>query len=96
MPEPRRFGEVRAGARPAPGRNPRARRPPVERIRDHARTLPNFLGIQYRRLPEGGFAHISVIVAFDRAGSMIARAESGDADFTPVVEAIERASRGTQ
>jgi protein SCO1/2 len=51
------------------------------------------LGITYRKLPEGGFAHTSVIVALDRDGRMIGRAEGPDADLTPLVDAITRTRR---
>lgn len=55
--------------------------------------LADALGITYRPLPEGGFAHTSVVVALDREGRMIARAEGPDADLTAVVDALERTAR---
>jgi protein SCO1/2 len=58
-----------------------------------ARDLAAFLGITYRRLQEGSFAHTSVIVAFDRKGAMIARAEGADADIEPVAQAVEQVPR---
>jgi cytochrome oxidase Cu insertion factor (SCO1/SenC/PrrC family) len=50
--------------------------------------LAELLGVTYRKLPEGGFAHTSVIVALDRHGRIIGRVEGPDADLTPLVETI--------
>jgi cytochrome oxidase Cu insertion factor (SCO1/SenC/PrrC family) len=60
---------------------------------DDAARLAARLGITYRKLPGGGFAHTSVIVALDRDGRTIARAEGPDADLAPMVDAIAHASR---
>ncbi len=60
---------------------------------DDARDLAAFLGISYRKLPEGGFEHTSVIVAFDRSGAMIGRAEGPEPDVASMVEALERAAQ---
>jgi protein SCO1/2 len=51
------------------------------------RTLAALLGIKYRKLANGDFAHGSTIVALDREGREIARAESlGQRD--PLVRAL--------
>lgn len=60
---------------------------------EESRALADFLGIHYRKLPEGGFEHTSVIIAFDRSGAAIGRAEGPDTDIAPMVDALERAAR---
>jgi protein SCO1/2 len=60
---------------------------------DDARELAAALGIAYRRLPAGGFAHTSVITALDGEGRIVARAEGPDADLAPVAAALIGATR---
>jgi protein SCO1/2 len=54
---------------------------------DDARTLAAVLGIRYRAVPNGQFAHTSVVVALDRAGRPIARLD-GIGDPAPLVAAL--------
>ena len=48
------------------------------------------LGITYRKLAGGGFAHDSVIVAMDGQGRTLARADGPDPDLDPMVTALSR------
>jgi len=60
---------------------------------DDARELAEALGISYRALPGGGFAHSSVITALDREGRPVARAEGPDADLSAIAQALAQAAR---
>lgn len=55
---------------------------------DEARALAGVLGIQYRRVGTGEFAHSVVISILDRKGAVVAR-EEGRPDQGELVEAIE-------
>jgi protein SCO1/2 len=60
---------------------------------DDARELAAALGVSYRAVPGGGFAHTSVITALDGEGHVVARAEGATPDVAPVAKAIEGAAR---
>ncbi len=55
---------------------------------DDVRQIAAALGVSYRALPGGGFAHDSVITALDRDGRPVARTDDPSADLTPLVVAI--------
>ncbi len=48
--------------------------PPADRVRE----IAALLGIKYRPLPAGGFAHTSVLVLLDGEGREVARAEGAE------------------
>lgn len=57
---------------------------------DDVRQIAAALGVSYRPLPSGGFAHDSIITALDRDGRPVARTDDPSADLTPLVVAISR------
>jgi protein SCO1/2 len=57
-----------------------------------ARLLAAVLGVKYRRLASGEFAHSSVITALDRDGHPLARLDGFGTDPSPVVAAVEAAA----
>lgn len=58
---------------------------------DDVRQVAGALGISYRPLPGGGFAHDSVITVLDKEGRPLARYDDPAADVQPLVDAIEAA-----
>jgi protein SCO1/2 len=52
---------------------------------DQVRDLAAVLGIQYRRLPDGSFAHSSSVLLLDRSGSIAARIDDLDAPTDSLV-----------
>ncbi len=59
---------------------------------DDVRALANALGISYQALPEGGFAHTSVITVLDREGATVARSDDMTGDITSLRGAVLQAS----
>ncbi len=60
---------------------------------EDVRQLAAAIGVTYRRLPDGAFAHDSVIVALDGEGRILARVEGTDPDLAPLEQALARAAR---
>jgi protein SCO1/2 len=60
---------------------------------DDVRQIAAVLGIHYRALPEGGFAHDSILTALDREGRPIARAEVPGEDVGSLAAAIRGCAR---
>lgn len=60
--------------------------PPADRVREVAALL----GIRYRPLPEGGFAHTSVLTLVDGQGRVVARSEgmAGRAELVATLEQL--------
>lgn len=52
------------------------------------RELSAVLGVQYRRLPDGSFAHSAVMTLLDRDGRIVDRVEGLDQPHTSLVERI--------
>ena len=64
---------------------------PEDRVRD----LAAVLGVQYRRLPDGSFAHSSSVILLDRSGTIDARIDDPDAPTDLLVaRALSAARRG--
>ena len=57
---------------------------------DDVRQVAAVLGVSYRKLPEGGFAHDSVLTVLDREGRPVARDDDPSADVGPLADAILR------
>jgi protein SCO1/2 len=55
------------------------------------RQLAAALGISYRRMPGGAFAHDSVISVLDGEGRVLARVDDPRAELAPLVAAVARA-----
>ena len=60
---------------------------------DDVRQLAAALDIAYQKLPDGSFAHSSVLTVLDRDGRPIARTDDLGADVGPLVHAVTEASR---
>ena len=58
------------------------------------RMLATMLGVQYRPLQEGGFAHSNLIIVADGDGVVVLREEGLSPDVEPVAEAIRVALDG--
>lgn len=59
---------------------------------DDVRQIAAVLGVSYRALPDGSFAHDSVITVLDRQGRTVVRWDDPAADVAPLVDAIEWAN----
>ena len=55
---------------------------------DDVRQIAAVLGVSYRPLPEGGFAHDAVLTTLDRDGRVTARTDDPSADLAPLVNAL--------
>ena len=57
---------------------------------EHARVLGNALGINFRKIEGGMFAHDSVITVLDRDGRVVARTDDLAGDPAPLARAISQ------
>lgn len=55
------------------------------------RELAAVLGIQYRKLPSGGFNHSSVITVLDASGNMVGHVDGLERPVSQLVDAVRRA-----
>jgi protein SCO1/2 len=55
---------------------------------DEARQLANVLGVDYRAMDDGIFAHNSVISVLDREGRIVTKSDDASAPLDPLVAAV--------
>ena len=60
---------------------------------DDVRQLAAALGIAYRPMPGGGYAHDSVLTVLDGDGRVVARTDDPSADLRPLADALTAAAR---
>lgn len=60
---------------------------------DDVRQVAGVLGVSYRPMPGGAFAHDSIITVLDREGRPVARDDDPNADVGPLVDAVIRARK---
>jgi protein SCO1 len=62
---------------------------------DVVREIAAVLGVSYRALPEGGFAHDSVLTVLDKDGRVLARTDDAQPDLGPLRAAIVKSGGPT-
>jgi protein SCO1 len=62
---------------------------------DDVRKLAAVLGIQYRKLPDGGFNHATIVTLLDGDGRVLARSERPAQPGAELIDALRKAAAGT-
>jgi len=62
---------------------------------EDARKLAAVLGIQYRKLPDGGFNHATIVTLLDGDGRVLARSERPAQPDAELIDALRKATAAT-